>query len=104
LQKKPQRKITIFDKADPDVLKSEVSAFVDNFLSSNPEKQSVDSNWETITDSLSEIVDKHVPSKLSKGKQNLPWISTVKRRMGKRDKLFSRARKTNKSSDWQAYR
>ena len=105
LQKKPQRKIFKFDKADPEVLKSEVSLFVQCFLSSNPENKSVNSNWTDITDSLNNIVNEHVPSKLSKGKPNLPWISSgVKRKMRKRDKLFSLARKTNKSSDWKAFR
>ena len=105
LQKKPQRKIFEFDKADPEVLKSEVSLYVQRFLSSNPENKSVNSNWTYITDSLNNIVKEHVPSKLSKGKPNLPWISSgVKRKMRKRDLLFSLARKTNKSSDWKAFR
>ena len=105
LQKKQQRKIYKFDKADPLLLKAEVSAFVNSFLSSNPQNNSVDTNWDTIRNSLCEIVDKHVPSKLSKGKQNLPWISAdIKRKMRKRDKLFSLTRKTNKSSAWKAYK
>ena len=63
------------------------------------------SNWDTIRNSLYEIVEKHVPSKLSKGKRNLPWISAdIKRKMRKRDKLFSQTRKTDKPSYWKAYR
>ena len=50
-------------------------------------------------------MEKHVPSKLSKGKRSLPWITAdIKRKMRKRDKLFSKARKTSLSADWKAYK
>ena len=104
-QKKPQRKIYMFDKADKEALQADVADFVNNFLQSNPENQSCDTNWQMMRDTLSELVEKHVPSKLSKGKRSLPWITAdVKRKMRKRDKLFSKARKTSLSADWKAYK
>ena len=44
-QKKPQRKIYMFDKADKEALQADVADFVNNFLQSNPENQSCDTNW-----------------------------------------------------------
>ena len=105
LQKKPQRKVYMFDKADQQALKSDVENFVRNFLASNPENQTVDTNWDKVRDTLSEIVDTRVPSKLSKGKRSLPWISAdLKRKMRKRDKLFSKAHASRNSTDWKAFR
>ena len=67
----------MFDKADQQALKSDVENFVRNFLASNPENQTVDTNWDKIRDTLSEIVDAHVPSKLSKGKRSLPGSQLI---------------------------
>lgn len=104
-QKKPQRKIYMFGKANIDALKSDVADFVNNFLQSNPGEQNCDSNWKTIRNNLTELVEKHVPSKLSKRKCSLPWITIdIKRKMRKRDKLFSKARKTSISADWKKYK
>ena len=45
---KPQRKIFVFKKANNDLLKEDVSRFSAEFLSSNPQENSVNENWLTI--------------------------------------------------------
>ena len=76
-----------------------------DFLSSNPDTNSVDTNWEKLGDSLSKIVDENVPSNMTKGKYNLPWITPeMKHKMRKRDRKFSKTRKSKNSSDWNDYR
>ena len=50
-------------------IKNDVATFGNNFLSSNPKNYSIQ------TGAGLEMVDKHVPSKLSKSKFNLPWIT-----------------------------
>ena len=56
LQFKPPRKIFNFQRADVEDLKPKVEAFSQEFLSSNPSANTVDTNWATIRNNLHEIV------------------------------------------------
>ena len=55
-------------KADTINHKSKVLNFTQEFMNSNPIKNSVDANWEIIQHSLCTIMDTAVPCKLSHGK------------------------------------
>ena len=102
---KPQRKIFVFKKANNDLLKEDVSRFSAQFLSSNPQENSVNENWLIIKQTLTALMHEHVPSKLSRTRHHLPWIDfTLKRQMRRRDRMFSKARKTNSPRLWTAYR
>ena len=104
-QRKPQRKIHLYKKCDHELIKTKVKEFVDDFLASKPEDKSVNTNWMSIRDGIASIVNKHVPSKLSKSRHNLPWITAeVKRKLRKRDRKFKKARISSSSADWKAYR
>ena len=105
LQFKPPRKIFTFQRADVEDLKRKVEAFSQEFLSSNPSANTVDTNWATIKNNLHEIMLNNVPWKLSRGKRHLPWITRdIKRQMRKRDKLHSKARRNPSSNSWSVYR
>ena len=56
---KPQRKIFVFKKANNDLLKEDVSRFSAEFLSSNPQGNSVNENWLTITQTLTALMHEH---------------------------------------------
>ena len=46
-----------------------------------------------------------IPSKMSKSRRHLPWITTeLKRKMRKRDRLFKKARRNPSTSSWKTYR
>ena len=105
LRKKTQRKIFMYHKANLSTLKQDTLNFASDFLNSNPLSRSVNANWESIRDKVTDLANKHIPSKLSKTKHNLPWVNVdVKRKMRKRDRLFSKARRSNSSHDWKIYR
>ena len=72
---KPPRKVYLFDKANVDQLKDATQNFTTEFLLSKPRENSVNSNWNTIADFLSKCLSDHIPSKMSKAKRKLPWIS-----------------------------
>lgn len=104
-QTKPPRKVFNFQKANIDNLKSITKEFSHEFLSSNPEGNSVDSNWGTIRDFLKNLMNSHIPFKIRGGKRHLPWITyQIKRKMRKRDRLYTLARKLNLSSHWKSFR
>ena len=62
-------KIFNFQRADVEDLKRKVEAFSQEFLSSNPSPNTVDTNWATIRNNLHEIMLNNVPWKLSRGKK-----------------------------------
>ena len=104
-QRKPPRKIYNFKNAKEDSLKQNVKEHTQKFLASNPINNSVDTNWVKIRKFLLDAMDKNVPSKMSRGKRHLPWITKdLKRQMRKRDKLHSLARKYQNSSSWLKFR
>ena len=104
-QPKPPRKIYNFKKADTETLKKKVNELTQEFLTSCPEKNCVDTNWEFLRDNLQDIMDSTVPSKLSKGKRHLPWITTdLKRKMRKRDALYKKALHTHTGNGWATFR
>ena len=46
-----------------------------------------------------------IPSKMSKSRHHLPWISPcLKRQMRKRDRMFKKAQRNSSTTNWQAYR
>ncbi|XP_072022153.1 uncharacterized protein [Amphiura filiformis] len=104
-QVKPPRKMYNFLKADESVLNEKVAAFTQEFLASNPSLNTVDTNWEKIRNCLYEIMNDHVPWKMSNGKRHLPWITRdIKRCMRKRDTLYSKARKHPSDQSWRTFR
>ncbi len=102
---KPPHKVYQYNKCDIEGLKNELTKITVEFFSSNPAARSVNENWTLFRSKVLEAMDKFIPSKMSRSRRNLPWITkTIKRLMRKRDRLFSKARKSKKEKDWGAYR
>ena len=105
IQSKPRRKVPNFKKADPEKLQKLTKEFSHKFISSNPEDNSVDTNWRKICDFLKDLMNSHIPSKMSGGKRHVPWITPqIKRKMRKRDRLYTLARKLSSSTHWKTFR
>jgi hypothetical protein len=104
-QIKPPRRVYIYKKADNDKLKKETEEYAHEYLASDPLSRSVNTNWCEIKSKLTELLHKHVPSKTVGGKRHLPWIdSTIKRQMRKRDRLYTKAKKSHNRHTWAQYR
>ena len=59
----------------------------------------------TIADAIKEAINKFIPSKMTKSKCHLPWISpAIKRLMNKRDRTYKKAKRTGKAQHLGAYR
>ena len=104
MKSKPQpkipRKIFNYNKTNLETLQENTKQFCEEFLASDPGKNSVNTNWTTIKDNLHQIMNSHIPFKMSKIRQSLPWIDPqIKRQMRKRDRLYVKAKKSNVSCD-----
>ena len=104
-QPKPPRKIHLFNKADLQQLKKAADCFSTDFLQSDPEKRDVETNWTMISNFLNRCLSELIPSKMSKGKRHLPWITpAIKRQMRKTDRLFKKVRRQPNTAAWESFR
>ena len=100
-QTKPPRKLFHFQKADTNNPKSKDHNLTQEFVNSNPNKNSVDTNWEIIQHNPYTIMERNVPWKSNNGKRLLPRINVrIKGGMRKRDKLHCRGRKYQDVVHW----
>ena len=109
MKSKPQpkipRKIFNYNKTNLETLQEKTKHFCEEFLASDPGKNSVNTNWTTVKDNLHQIMNSHIPFKMSKTRHSLPWIDPqIKRQMRKRDRLYVKAKKSNVSRDWSLFK
>ena len=64
INKKPQRRVPVWSKADWDSMKTGTTAFCDDFIRMGKD-HSVESNWELLASHLKKMQHNHIPSKLS---------------------------------------
>ena len=105
MTKFPQRNIFKFDKADWDKIRKEASTLNENYFNRNPDCHAVNENCEFMEKGIQSIIDKEIPSKLSKSKQQYPWITdSIKKSMQKRDRLYVKAMKTRSPETWKRFK
>ena len=104
-QPNPPRVIHQFNKADVDQLKQAARDCSTEFLLSDPEKRSLESNWTMISKFLNRCLTELIPSKMSKGRSHLPWITQdIKQKLRKRDILFKKARRQDNTAAWEDFK
>ena len=95
LTKKPRRLVKQWSKADWDTIRKETTTFRDKFLSEYQERD-VDTNYNDFQQHVEDMLDKHVPTKLSKlssSRKNVPWLTpTIRRMCRKKQHLYNRAK------------
>ena len=99
----PRRKIILWKKADIDGIKSDVKAFVDNFVQKT--QRPIEIMWEEIKKALHAIIEKRVPSKLTASRHTHPWINTeIRRAIRRKQRAHAKARKSKKKKDHDRYK
>jgi hypothetical protein len=67
--------------------------------------RNVESMWQAFKTAIQNTVDKRVPSKLTQGRHTHPWINTtIRRRIGQKQRAHKKARKTKKKKDMDRYK
>ncbi len=100
----PPRKVYSFGRANWDAIREETKEFTQKYLE-ECEENSVDANWEVIKKHLMHCLDKHIPSKYKSSRYNLPWLTySLRRQTRRKRRLYNKARKSKKDSDWASYR
>ena len=93
INKKPQRRVCVWSKADWNLMKMETTAFCDDFIKTG-EDRSVESDWELLASHLKEMQHNQIPSELPSTCYNIPWLTTkLKWMCRKKHRLFRRTTK-----------
>ena len=105
INRKTPRNIFLYHKANTIEIRSDLSAFHHKFMQSDPLSRSVDGNWNLFREAIENTIEKNIPQKTLPAKWNQPWINKcVKRAIRKRQRLYSKAKKTGNSEHWNAFR
>ena len=100
-QKSVPRKILLWKKCNPDLIRKDIEEFASSFMSSNTLNTPVDNMWSEITTNLHKILETRVPTKLSTIRYNQPWINRQIKQLSRRKKrAYKKARNSRKDNDW----
>ena len=103
INKKPQRKIPLWSKADWKSIKENAVSFATDFLT-KCENRSPEENWNDFKNHM-KAAQNAIPSKLSSERTNLPWLTTeVKRLCRKKRKQYNKAKKSKDPSQWAKFK
>ena len=88
INKKAPRRVYFYHKGDMWGLKSELQEFQEHFCASDPLQNSVEENWQLLKDAIQNVIFKHIPSKLAKFWDKLPWINSSIKQKWNRKSVF----------------
>jgi hypothetical protein len=103
-QKPTKRKIFLWSKADTTALNDGTRSFSDSFTSKHDASSDVEDMWNEFKSGVNNIIDTHIPSKMSTSRFNQAWINRkVKRLCRQKNRSYRKAKTTNKAADWRRY-
>ena len=86
-------------------LKIELQEFQEAFNASDHLQNSVEHNCQLLKDTIHKAISKHIPSKLARSRNKLPWINLqIKQKMKLRKHLYDRAKWTGNYTNWCDYK
>ena len=106
-KRQPQRTILKFNQTNWDDIREGAEAITSKYLSRNPESFSVQENgaYLYIETELRTLIDRHIPTKLSKTKHSYPWITpSIRNLQRKRDRHYVQAIKTRAPEHWHKFK
>ena len=93
-----------WNKADQSIIGSHIQVATEKIM--RTQYTSVNDRWNDFKNAMSVIITADlVPSKISRKRPSNTWMTTdITRLLRRRQKAFSRARHTNKTTDWVRYK
>ena len=85
MTKQIPRSIYMYNKANWNALKEELTILLASDYNDPSEGTNTDQLWSKFRYSIAHVVDKHIPHKLTKARRGLPWMNqNIKKLMRKR--------------------
>ena len=67
--------------------------------------RTVEQNWNFFHENILQVVEEHIPAKQITASNHLPWMtSQLKRLIKRKQRLYNRAKRFKRPSDWKAYK
>ncbi|KAI8494439.1 hypothetical protein Bbelb_276650 [Branchiostoma belcheri] len=102
--RKPKRKVYIRTKADEPAIKKDLTDYAANFHK-RTQDMSVTQKWSDFKDKMKDTMNKHIPSKITSSRYNLPWFNrNLRRHCRKKQRLYNKAKRTGQEEDWNKYK
>lgn len=102
--KKPSRKIFLHSKADWAKIKAKTKQFAKSFAE-NHDAKSVEENWCRFENHVKEMISKYIPTKMSRTRYNIPWLTNeLRRKCRKKHRFYNRAKSSGKQTHWDAFK
>jgi len=99
-----RRPIFLYDRGNMTQLKSDMSDFQIEFLSTDPYSNSVHENWDKFKQAINSAIAKNIPQTMSRSSKQLPWIThSIKQQIKQCKKLYNKAKYSQTEEAWQAY-
>ena len=94
-QNKQRRQIYQFARADWESLNDDFNTLSNKIKTQYNTGACTESLWSTFKNTLTESIDKHIPSKLSSSRCNLPWLNgKLHRLLKQKRRLYKKAKET----------
>ena len=105
VNKKRPRNIQLFSKADWNEIRADFGKFEDKFFSTLPSQRTVEENWTQFKSAVLGGIEKWVPTKRTRVKNDLPWMTRellhLKRR---KQRAHTKAKQSRSDKDWARFR
>ena len=99
--KKAQRRVPIYKRANWDQIKDDMQSFEEHFMNGSPSTRSVEDNWTSFKHCLLSSVNKNIPYKTIGKRKVLPWLTrAVKRLISKKHRAYNTAKRLQDNTSW----
>ena len=103
--RKLPHKVFQYKSANWDKFKGDINQLTTTYFHMNPNSRDINENWNFFRNNLTLLVDRNIPSRNTKAKVHLPWITReIIRLQRKRNKSHKKAKQTGRNSDWKKIR
>ena len=100
---KAPQKVHLYKRGNVDGLREDMSNMYQSFLL-KASTRSTNKNWTAFKESLTDAIKKHIPTRISKRKRELPWKNPeIRHALRRKDRLYRKARRSKNKHDWTTY-
>ena len=101
--KPTRRKIFLWKKANINGIKKDLSEFSSQIIHRN--YSNVMTLWDELKSKINEVINSHVPTKMSSNRHSHPWMnSQIKRSIRRKQRAHKKAKRTRKKRDYDRYK
>ena len=100
-----RRKIFLYKKAKYENISEDISAFDDLLTSDYITEHNTNEIWLGFRNTIVTSMNKHIPSKNSLSRHNLPWVNhSIRKDIRKKKRMYKQAKKAKTSESWTKFK